>query len=88
MPEEVKSWLKHYYHDHSGKSGNWIGVTWGDQGYSEMVIWELARVFRGWGRVRVHKMTVHWLGARGYCRAIRGGVRELGRAECAVGEAL
>ena len=88
MPEEAKSWLKCNYCDHSGRSGNRIGVTWGDQGYSEMAIWELAGVSGGWGRVRVCKMTVHWLGAQGYCRATRGGVGELGRAECVVGEAL
>ena len=42
MSKEVKSWLKCNYRDHSGRSGNQIGVTWGDQGYLEMVIWELA----------------------------------------------
>ena len=88
MPEGAKSWLKRNYRDHSGRSGNWIRVTWGDQGYSEMAIWELARVSRGWSRVRVREMTAHWLGAQGYCRATRGGVGEPGRAECVVGEAF
>ena len=52
MPEGAKSWLKCNYHDLSGRSENQIRVTWGDQGYSEMVIWELARVSGGWSKVQ------------------------------------
>ena len=84
MPKGAKSWLKRNYCNHSGRSGNWIRVIRGDQEYLEMAIWELAGVSGDWGRVQVCEMTVHWLGARGYCRATRGGVGEPGRAECTV----
>ena len=48
----------------------------------------MARVSRGWGRVQVYEMTVHWLGAQGYCRATSGGVGKPGRAKCTVEETL